>query len=369
MSLKVLLYLQLHQPQRINKLNLFDFKNDVAKEELEKRYFNKNLNEEIFNRVLKKSYFPFLKKLTELEVAFNLGVSGVLLEQFTLKQIDLIKSVVPLQYVDFFRETSHHSLASLYDLDEFRDQIKEHTRLIHQHFGKQPLSFRNTELITFKGLQNHILQKDYILSEEVAGKQPAYLLKRNNQLSDAIGFKLESTANNIDQYVGNILKEEQEIIVLGVDFETFGEHYDIELSTTFIESFVREFKKRGGEFVGLSDLPTLTMQDFDKELNFKEIKSWADKDKDDSAWRGNEMQCSSLTRLYNLREAVLSTQSKDVLDIWRKLQTSDHFYYMSNKKDDDGSVHEYFSPFNTPHDAFVYYSNILTDFELNLASY
>ena len=106
-----------------------------------------------------------------------------------------------------------------------------------------------------------------------------------------------------------------------------------------------------------------------QKLKVDGIKSWADKSKDDSAWRGNDMQLLSLNRLYRLKKSVLETKSKEVLDVWKKLQTSDHFYYMSDKKNDDGLVHEYFSPFNTPQDAYVYYSNILTDFELNLVSY
>ena len=354
MSSKVLLYLQLHQPQRINKLSLFDFKNNVKKEDLEKRYFNKKLDKTIFSRVLNSSYLPFLKKLTELNIDFNLGITGVLLQQFNEEQINLIKSVLCLDSVDFLRETSYHSLASMYDLDEFKEQITEHTRLINKCFGKRPIAFRNTELLTFKGLQNYILEKGYLLSEEIAGQQPRYLLQRNNHLSDAIGFRLKYTLDNIDCYIEEIMAVEEDVIVLGIDFETFGEHYDQELSATFIENFVQKFKKRGGKFIKVSDLPPLTVQDLEKDLKIDSIKSWADRDKDDSAWRGNEMQSSSLDRLYGLKDDVLSADSKDVLNVWRKLQTSDHFYYMSSKKDDDGMVHEYFSPFNTPHDAYVY---------------
>jgi len=65
------------------------------------------------------------------------------------------------------------------------------------------------------------------------------------------------------------------------------------------------------------------------------------------------MQRWCFEEVKRLGPEVLATADPTLIRIWRQLQTSDHFYYMTNKSGSDQDVHHYFSVYRTPTEAFV----------------
>ena len=60
-----------------------------------------------------------------------------------------------------------------------------------------------------------------------------------------------------------------------------------------------------------------------------------------------------------IEKEIKNSEDDLLINDWRKLQMSDHFYYMCTKWFADGDVHKYFNPFETPYDAFISYTNAL----------
>ncbi len=87
--------------------------------------------------------------------------------------------------------------------------------------------------------------------------------------------------------------------------------------------------------------------------------SWADEERDITAWHGNELQVAALDKLYDLTDKVRKCADNQIIKDWEYLQASDHFYYMATKFFSDGAVHAYFNPYDTPYDAFMNYMNVL----------
>ncbi len=365
MAKRVVLYLQMHQPKRVGKLTLFDFKTSQKPEDLDTNIFDQKLNKEVTERVFNNSYKPVLVCLNNLINRYNikltLGVSGALISQLNNDELIQLKELVSSKNIDIVNETYYHSLASLSDLEEFKSQIVQHKEEVSTKLSKDVVGLRNTELLTDQALIDFVSgEKLLLLCEENENltNNPNFLI-RNNAISDSIGFRLNELS--VVDITSMILKDIQEKVIIGVDFETFGEHYDLKKSLKFIEEFTKSIVEKGGKFLGVSDYK---YDDYSKPPQYSGVKSWADISKDDSAWLGNEMQKKSFDRIMKLKDKILAINKPRITDMWRSLQTSDHFYYMSTKQFDDGIVHEYFSPFNTPHDAYVYYNNALTELEL-----
>lgn len=397
---KICLYLQLHQPYRLKDWSLFDVGNNT-------NYWGEQ-NQEIFHKVAAKSYLPMLSLLQELidsqpEFSFALSVSGVFLEQaetYEPKVIDLLKNLAKSDRVEFLSETYYHSLASLYSRDEFVRQVKMHQEKLYTTLGAKSRVFRNTELVysnhVAKLLENHNFAG--ILTEGVdrylkgrprtqiylsKSQRPMPVLLKHAQLSDDIAFRfsdrnwdwyplgMERYMEWIDQY------REDEIINLFMDFETFGEHQWEDTGIfEFFKAFVNEFVSRTeNKFM----LPTDLFYEFatlhyDQELSGRiydvpEPISWADIDRDLTAWIGNELQKDTIGKIYELEEKVLATRDQSIINDWRLLQTSDHFYYMCVKWSQDGDVHAYFSPYEDPFEAYRIYSLALADLEGRLLSW
>jgi alpha-amylase len=297
--------------------------------------------------------------------------------------------------VEFLGETFYHSLAALYDAREWECQVKLHSALIEQEFGVRPKVFRNTELLHDDGLGKAVERLGFVgilaegIDDVLGWRSPNFvyrvpdsdikLLLRNHKLSDAIGFKFTShnerngqalTARDYASWIHSVTGN-ADCVGVFLDYETFGEHLD---ASTGIFDFLSALptsvlEHEEWRFATLSEAARTSHAD--TGLSFPHLSSWADIARDDSAWRGNEMQRSSLERLYRLRELIerlsLDTASRDsAIEIWRKLQASDHYYYMSTKQSGDGVVHQYFSPFDSPYDAFVSFCNIMKDFEARL---
>lgn len=378
----------MHQPKRLNNLRFFDIGANRG-------YFDDDLNREIIQRVSANCYLPtnklllnLIKTFPHLRVAFSIsGITLDQLEEYAPEVLDSFRALAQTGAVDFLTETYYHSLASLSSGNEFEFQVAKHQKAILRQFGMLSEVFRNTELIYsddtgkrirrmgFKGViidgVDRVLQgkSAHCLYEHPAADNLKALF-RDYRLSDDISFRFSQAQGPLtaDQYAQllNAIPSPNEVINLAMDYETFGEHQ----------------KKETGVFLFLKNLLTKLAQDKNyrfltpseavKELRvFGEFSvpgfiSWADEERDVSAWLGNEMQRDAFDSLNKLEADIKALHNKELMQTWRTLQTSDHFYYMSTKKGNDGGVHAYFSPYASPYEAFINYMNVLTDFGLRV---
>ncbi len=419
----VCFYFQVHQPYRLSKCNVFE----IGKKE---DYFEGPAsyeNKAIFEKVARKCYLPtnalileLLEKHPEFRVSYSF--SGVFLEQcleygdIGKKVLDSFKKIVATGQVEVLSETYYHSLSWLYSKKEFAEQILKHKKLIYQIFKKKPTIFRNTELIYsseiaefiremgFKGIlaegwdyyldwksPNYVYNPEKVelhsedkkIAKEMAiNKKPVKdisLLLKNYKLSDDIAFRFSNRTWNewpltTDKYAAWVDELQEDTLNLFMDYETFGEH---QWEDTGIFDFIRYLPeallKRNIGF----KTPSETIKSYEPrgEVHVPHLMSWADMERDLSAWVSNPMQESALKRIFELEEVVRDTlgtmnkkEAEDIHDVWRKLQTSDHFYYMCTKYWNDGDVHAYFSCYESPYDAYITYMNTLSDFESKLLS-
>jgi len=392
----ICLYFQVHQPYRIKKYRVFDIGNDH-------NYFDspdgsRLSNKDVLQKVARKSYLPtnqvileLLKKHPEFKVAYSL--SGVVMEQLEEYAPDALASfqeLVATGRVELLSETYYHSLSYIFSKDEFKAQVKLHSQMIKKLFKKIPKVFRNTELIYKNELGQDLEAMGYegILAEgadhvlewrspnfiyKPMGTQNIGLMLKNYRLSDDIAFRFSNpgwtefplTAPKFARWV-SAFNGSGDIINLFMDYETFGEH---QWEDTGIFEFLRHLpqellRHRDNYFVtpsqALKKLPKVA------ELNFPNFVSWADVERDISAWLGNSMQDDAAAKLYALESAVLKSRDQKLISDWRRLTTSDHFYYMCTKWFSDGDVHKYFNPYDSPYEAFIAYANVLQDVKLRL---
>lgn len=391
---KICLYLHLHQPFRLRELDLFEVGSMVGQVS---NYFEsqtENSNKEIFKKVAEKSYVPMLSlllNLLEKHQAFcvSFSVSGVFLEQaqrYEPQVIALLQKLAKNSRVEFLTETYHHSLAALYSEQEFATQIKQHQVLVSELLGVTPTVFRNTELIYSNNIAQLVANLGFagILTEgvdrylnnrtktqifESVGEHPVPLLLKHSELSDDIAFRFSSkewkehplTAEKYCRWLSDYGSEE--LINIFMDFETFGEHqWESTGIFDFFTAFVSHFNsQKHNQFI----LPSQALSAANKREAYDVPIpiSWADTDRDLTAWTGNTLQKDTLKALYSLEEAVINSQDPQLLNHWRLLQTSDHFYYMCDKWFADGDVHAYFSPYDSPFEAYRRYSLALADLQ------
>lgn len=392
----VCFYFQVHQPTRIKRYRVFDIGRDH-------KYFNHegegNLNNRaILNKVSAKSYLPTNKVLLKLlkdhpEFKISFSFSGVVLEQMLKQNSQVLQSFIDLVKTgraEVLSETYHHSLSSVFSPAEFKRQIDLHKKLIKKIFGVTPKIFRNTELIYsdsvahlaeelgFEGIlaegADHVLgwrSPNYVYS--AATKKALPILMKNYKLSDDIAFRFSTrdwpeyplTADKYAVWIGGH-HDRADIINLFMDYETFGEHQWEETGILeFLSHLPRQLLKNPGiDFV----TPSEAIERFKPvaQMSIPYYVSWADVERDLSAWMENSMQKEALAKLYELEEQILQSGDQELIDDWRKLQTSDHFYYMCTKWFADGDVHKYFNPYQSPYDAFISYMNVLADLKLRL---
>jgi alpha-amylase len=389
----VCFYFQVHQPYRIRPYKIFDIGHSED-------YFDEQKNKEIFEKVARKCYIPATKLLLELlekhpEFRFSFSFSGVFLEQmeqYSPETLKLFQKAVKTGRVEILSETYYHSLAFLFSKDEFKRQLELHRKKVRKLFGYQPKVFRNTELIYNNELAKFIEDLGYkgILAEGadhiLEWRTPNYvyrpkntekikLLLKNYRLSDDIAFRFSSrewnehplSAEKFSQWV-NAVNGSGTNINLFMDYETFGEHqWEDSGIFEFMRHLPREILKNpDNNFKTPSEL----IQEYPEfgEIDMHSYVSWADVERDLTAWLGNSMQNAAIHRLYRLESEILKSRKKSLIDKWRKLQTSDHFYYMCTKWFNDGDVHKYFNPYSNPYDAFIYFMNSVEDLELRLKS-
>ncbi len=378
----VCFYFQVHQPFRLRKYSLFDIGNNS-------NYFDEEKNRAILQKVAHKCYLKANAVLLDLiskhddKFKVTFSITGTALEQFEKyapEVTDSFRKLADTGCVEFLSETYYHSLAFLHSADEFKAQVEQHYRAIKKMFGARPLVFRNTELCFNNELARFAEKMGYtaVLAEgadHVLGwRSPNYvykpkgtsrirLLLKNYRLSDDIAFRFSDKrwdgwpldAKKFASWLAPIYGD---TINLFLDYETFGEH---QWEETGIFSFLRHlpaelFRKNIG-----FQTPSEIKAEPKDELDFRNTVSWADIERDLSAWTGNRMQQSAIQNLFALRPAVLASHDEVLLDSWRKLTTSDHFYYMCTKWFADGDVHKYFNPYENPYDAFISFMNVLND--------
>ncbi len=388
----ICLYFQVHQPFRFRNYRFFDIGNDHY-------YYDDYSNESILRKVAEKSYLPANRLMLDMirqhkgNFKISYSISGIALKQFQLyapEVIDSFKELAATGHVEFLAETYSHSLASLKNKEEFIQQVNEHRKLIKQLFGQDPKVFRNTELVYSDEIGATVYEMGFnaMLTEgakHVLGwKSPNFLycnaieprlklLLKNFKLSDDIAFRFSDeswdgyplTAEKFVSWL-NEVPENEETINLFMDYETFGEH---QWKETGIFDFLAAFPKA---VFDNSKYSFSTPSEVAKKLqvvsaaNVPNPISWADEERDLSAWLGNEMQQEAFDKLYVLRDDVYQCKDEAILQDFNYLQVSDHFYYMSTKFFSDGEVHSYFNPYDTPYEAFINYMNVLSDFKIRV---
>lgn len=385
-------YFQVHQPFRLRRYRFFDIGNDSY-------YYDDYLNESIVNRVASKCYLPANELLLKLikkhngsfKVAFSL--SGVAIEQFKLYMPEVIASFQKLAKtgcVEFLSETYSHSLVALKDKAEFAKQVQQHSDTIFELFGQRPTVFRNTELIYSDGIGEMVASLGYkaMLTEgakHILGwKSPNFLycnainpklkvLLKNFKLSDDIAFRFGNKnwseyPLTAEKYVSwlNGLDPKEEIINLFLDYETFGEHQWKETGIfDFLETFITE-AVNSKEFIFITPTEAIERLQPVSAIKVPQPISWADEERDLTAWLGNELQDEAFNKLYALLPQIENCKDAKLLKDWSFIQSSDHLYYMSTKYFSDGDVHTYFNPYETPYQAFSNFMNILSDFAIRL---
>jgi alpha-amylase len=389
----VCIYFQVHQPYRLRRYSFFD----IGSQHI---YDDEDSNRQILNKVADKCYLPanglLLELIKEYGKAFRIAfsISGVILEQMEKYRPDALESFQRLAdtgCVEFLGETYYHSLAFIFSLKEFREQVKLHRQKIKELFGLQPVTFRNTELIYNNELAGIVEKMGYkvILAEGAdkilgwrspnfvyspAGCSKIKLLLKNYRLSDDIAFRFSNTrwseyplmADKFAHWLHQI-NNCGEVINLFMDYETFGEHQWQETGIfEFLRALPREIAKHP-DFRFQTPVEVALAYEAVAQLDVPNLISWADTERDLTAWLGNAMQKDAARALYDLESAARRQKDKELLHAWRKLQTSDHFYYMCTKWFADGDVHSYFTPYESPYDACINYMNILEDLSRTLA--
>ncbi len=383
------LYFQIHQPTRLRLYRFFDIGKDS-------HYYDDFTNRTILRRVADLCYLPMNKLLLELitkykgafKVAFS--ISGSALEQFeryTPEVIDSFKKLADTGCAEFLCETYYHSLASLASVAEFRHQVLKHKAAIEQYFGVKPVTFRNTELIYSDSIGSqvydmgfrtmltegakHILawrSPDFVYTDEMQPKLK--LLLRNYVFSDDIAFRFSDrnwkewplTADKYLSWLKNSVSTSGDVINLFMDYETFGEHQSAATGIFDFMRYLPEAVISDGTFSFSTPAEAVKQYKPVSDLEVAEPISWADEERDVTAWLGNELQQEAFNKLYGLYEKLALINDPLLFNEFGHLQESDHFYYMCTKFFSDGEVHKYFNPYDTPYEAFINYMNVLSDF-------
>jgi len=384
----VCFYFQVHQPFRLRHYTVFD---------KDHRYFDIFKNKSICQKVANKCYLPANRAILDLikkhegrfRVAYS--ITGVLLEQlmeYAPEVMSTFDALARTGCVEFIAETYYHSLSFLYSRGEFRDQIFKHMDTIETLFGQRPRVFRNTELIYSNDLAAEIESMgifDGVITEGadkiLCGRSPNFLYKsprggkikillKNYALSDDIAFRFSNRgwnewplmAEKFSKWV-NRVNGNGYVVNLFMDYETFGEH---QWADTGIFEFLRQLpdeilRHPDNNFKTPSE--AIASYPATDTVDVPSLISWADTERDVSAWLGNAMQSNALHEIYRMEQTIKKTGDKTLLSDWRKLQTSDHFYYMCTKWFSDGDVHKYFNPYDSPYDSYINFMNIIGNIE------
>jgi len=388
---EVCLFFQVHQPLRLKRFRLFDAGEDGGLG----RYFDLSLNEEIFRRVADKCYIPtnslLLDLIHELDGRFKVtfSLTGVFIEQaelFDPSVLDSFEELASTGCVDFLSETYYHSLSSLWDMEEFREQVELHRRALSKIGARQPAVFRNTEALFSNEIARLVEGMGFagIVAEGWEGflgwRSPNYIYRvrgcerirailRNYRLSDDVSYRFSARwwpehPLTADKYARWLAASEGDCINLYMDYETFGEH---QWPETGIFEFLRHFPVEALRHPHISFATAREVASIPPvgEIDVPTPVSWADMERDTSAWLGNDMQRDAFRLIHELAPLAKAADGEHK-HIWRLLQSSDHLYYLCTKNWADGDVHKYFSPYDNPFEGYMNFMNILQDLKLQL---
>ena len=386
----VCFYFQVHQPWRLKTYRFFQMGNDH-------NYLDEFTNRSIMQKVARECYLPMnallLSLIEQHKGAFKctFSITGSAVEQFKAYAPEVLESFRKLAAtgcVEFLAETYSHSLASLYSVEEFKQEVKLHSQMLKEEFGVKPTAFRNTELIYsdeiakavegmgFKTMlaegAKHILgwkSPNFVYTDAIDNK--LRLLLRNYKLSDDIAFRFSNEGWSewpltADKFASWVTSDNGDVVNLFMDYETFGEH---QKAASGIFDFVKALPSA---MLATGELEFATVSEAAKKLQPVAVlhcpyaMSWADEERDVTAWLGNDLQNEAFKKLYALAPAVKKVKNKDFEFVWHFMQNSDHFYYMATKWFSDGDVHSYFNPYGSAYEAFINYMNVLADFEIEL---
>ena len=386
MKKSICLYFQVHQPTRLRLYRFFDIGKDS-------HYYDDFANRTILKRIAQKCYLPMNELLLEavkknkgkFKLAFS--ISGSALEQFDRyapEVIDSFRKLAETGCVEFLCETYNHSLSSLASKQEFEHQVNKHKAAVEQYFGVAPKTFRNTELIYSDAIGTMVYDLGFktMLTEgarHIMGwRSPNYvynndfkpgmkLLLRNYGLSDDIAFRFSDRGwqewpLTVEKFVGWLKAAEGEIVNLFMDYETFGEHQGAECGIFEFMRALPDAVAKDKELEFVTPERAAAKHKSVGDLSVPQPISWADEERDTSAWLGNELQQDAYNKLYALQEKLSILNDPALWNDFGHLQESDHLYYMCTKFFTDGEVHKRFNPYDTPYEAFINYMNVLSDF-------
>lgn len=336
-----------------------------------------------------------MQLIKEFGSAFKVSfsISGIAIEQIRMYAPDVLQSFQKLAAtgnVEFISETYSHSLSSLRSKSEFKDQVNKHRDIIRKYFNQEPVTFRNTELIYSDGIGEMVAEMGFrtMLTEgarHILGwKSPNYMyrnafnpnlkiLLRNFRLSDDIAFRFSErtwsewplTTEKFVHWL-NMVDPKQQVVNLFMDYETFGEHQWRETGIfNFMRSLpARVFSHSNFTFNTPSEISEILQPV--SAIHVEDPISWADEERDITAWLGNDLQDDAFENLYKMEELVRGSADPEIHKDWCFLQASDHFYYMCTKWFSDGDVHKYFNPYGSPYEAYINYMNVLADLRQRL---
>ena len=384
----VCFYFNLHQPNRLKKYTFFDIGKDNF-------YEDDQLNKEFLDKISAECYLPMNQIMMEniqkfgKQFKFNLSLSGTLIEQMEAHRPDVLQSFIELSktgQVEFIGQTYYHSLSYIYSPTEFERQVKKHSEKIEEHFGHTPKVFRNTGMIYSNDLAARMEKMGFagIMAEGIEyylnGRSCNHLyqapnavtiksLIKNYRLSGDITNRFTDTSWSEypltpEKYASWLANDSGECLNVFMPYETFGQHIQ---SDSGVFDFIREIPQA----ILDKGLTFSTATEITRNLKPKDIydihvpMSWRDNEKDLSAWARNNMQQEALQKLYSLEKTVINSKDEDLIHVWSKLQTSDHFYYMSTKAFEAGEERDAISPYDSPYSGYIYFMNALADLEIS----
>ncbi len=385
-------YFQVHQPYRLRPYSFFDIG-------AQPYYEDATINCDILLKVARKCYLPMNELLLRLikkhqgRFKCSFSISGTALDQFEEYAPEVLESFQALAKtgcVEFLDETYAHSLAFLYSEAEFKKQVQKHRKRMKVLLGVEPTAFRNTELIYSNALARVVEEMGYeaILAEgadhvlgwrspnfvyQPMGCDKIKLLLKNYALSDDIAFRFSNhtwpefplTADKFAVWAHQV-NGNGEVVNLFMDYETFGEHQWEETGIFQFMDALPDAVLQNPDFCFMTPTEVARTYSPKAKLDVPQFVSWADVERDLTAWLGNDMQNDAISALYSHESQVSTINDQELERTWQRLQTSDHFYYMCTKWFADGDVHKYFNPYGTPYDAYINYMNVLADFQLRL---
>ena len=386
----VCFYFQVHQPWRLKTYRFFNMGKDH-------NYLDDFTNRSIMQKIARECYLPMNALLESLVKKYDgafkctFSITGSAVEQFKAyapEVLDSFKRLAATGHVEFLGETYSHSLASLASADEFKQEVKLHTQMLKEEFGVKPTAFRNTELIYsdeiakavesmgFKTMlaegARHILgwkSPNFVYTD--ANDNKLRLLLRNYRLSDDIAFRFSNEGwpewpLTADKFAAKVVAETGDVVNLFMDYETFGEH---QKASTGIFDFMKALPEA---LLATGNVEFATASEAAKKLQPVAVlhcpyaMSWADEERDVTAWLGNDLQNEAFSKLYAVAPKVKKAKNKDFEVVWHFMQNSDHVFYMATMWFSDGDVHSYFNPYGSAYEAFINYMNVLSDFEIEL---